>query len=75
MGKEAYDEMLCNEAQEYSLMESRTWLTRDGKYIPVNEMTTSHIKNCINLLREGNSDIGYDWISVLKAELNNRDDI
>jgi len=32
-------------------MTEHIWTTKDGKQIPVKEMTTQHIKNCINMLK------------------------
>lgn len=32
--------------------ELRIWTTRDGRTIPIDEMETSHIKNCLKMLRK-----------------------
>jgi hypothetical protein len=29
-----------------------TWTTKDGKTIPISKMATSHIRNCIKMLKE-----------------------
>ena len=43
------------------------WRTKDGKLIPVKEMTTQHIQNCMNFLDEDD-----EWCEVFQAELLRR---
>lgn len=47
-----------------------TWTTKDGREIPLKEMTTSHIKNCIKFLEE----IPYadGWVIKFEEELKER---
>lgn len=49
-----------------------TWTTKDGTEIPISEMTTSHIKNCIRMLNNVENADG--WIEVFKKELSRRID-
>lgn len=44
------------------------WTTRDLRTIKVSEMTASHIRNCLNIVR-GVSD---EWEEVFKQELRKR---
>ena len=32
---------------------SKTWITRDGREVPVREMTDSHLANSIRMMRRG----------------------
>ena len=61
-----------------------TWRTGDGDEIPVHEMKTSHVKNCIGYLEQRMTDYGEDtfpgvaslscsqWIDIFIAELARR---
>ena len=54
--------------------ESRIWQMKNGEYIKVCDMTDSHIKNTINMLkRKPNSDVYKPWIKVFNAELKRRE--
>lgn len=54
-------EMWCESKADAAYHESRAeqaladklWLTRDGRVIPVREMTDGHLANSINMLRRG----------------------
>jgi hypothetical protein len=53
--------------------ERGVWTTKDGREIPVEEMTTSHIQNTIALLERNNCDDMYTpWITVFHKELQRR---
>ena len=43
------------------------WRTKDGKSIPIKDMTTQHIQNCMNFLDEDD-----EWREVFQAELLRR---
>ena len=50
--------------------EQRIWVTGAGEAIPVAEMDTDHIQNCLNYLKREDGDPG--WIEIFKAELVKR---
>jgi len=43
------------------------WTTRDGTLIPLEEMTTSHIRNCMRLVGEDDA-----WYGHFQKELERR---
>jgi len=43
-----------------------TWTTREGKILEISKMETSHIKNCINLLRKKQIPVPSEFYRVLK---------
>ena len=67
---ELYNEMKYDIEEE---AERGVWTTKDGREIPVEEMTTSHIQNTIALLERNNCDDMYTpWITVFHKELQRR---
>lgn len=46
---------------------SDKWRTRDGRYIPLTDMTESHIMNCMNMVGEDD-----EWYQTFKDELSKR---
>lgn len=51
------------------------WTTKDGKQIPIEEMTTSHIQNTIAFIkRTDETDLYLPWIKVFERELERRKD-
>lgn len=49
------------------------WTTKDGQEIPVEDMTTSHIRNTIAFIeRTDKTDLYLPWVKVFKAELKRR---
>ena len=68
MGAEMYEDLLLQQLAEESWMESRTtWKTRDGRVIPIKEMTTDHIRNTINYLNNNDKVIPTLMLEVLKV--------
>lgn len=61
-----YAEQIANEA------EMGIWTTKDGRQIPVEEMTTRHIKNTIAYLKRLDDEVYELWIDVFEEELNRR---
>lgn len=58
---------IWNEAQV------KIWKTKDGRCIPVEDMTTSHIQNTIAFLRRKDSpEIYQPWVDVFNEELERR---
>ena len=64
-----------------SLLESRTWLTANRVRVPINEMSTPHIKNTLRCLKgESHNKIPHGWnnkshdrwIQLFESELNKR---
>lgn len=54
--------------------ERGVWTTKDGMEIPVEEMTTSHIKNTIAYIeRKDKYDLYEPWLRVFRAELESRE--
>ena len=57
-------------------MERRVWTMRDGKEIPLSDMTTKHIQNCIRMLERGTpDDIAEMWVRTFTEELNRREEV
>lgn len=49
------------------------WFTKDGQEIPVEDMTTSHIRNTIAYIeRTDKYDLYMPWLKVFKKELERR---
>ena len=49
------------------------WTMKDGTKIPITEMSTEHLENCIKMIeRNDKRDLFLSWLIVLKKELNNR---
>ena len=48
------------------------WETKEGKKLSVKEMTTSHIKNCINMLNRNNSPFADIYVPMFERELAER---
>lgn len=62
-----YEEDIWNEAQ------NGVWETKDGRLIPVEEMTTEHIHNTIAFIkRNWDNEIYQPWIDVFNEELERR---
>lgn len=51
----------------------RTWRTRDGQLIPINQMADSHLCNAINKIRRDYPRFRPDWLPILELELYIRD--
>lgn len=48
------------------------WITNEGKYLYIKDMTTSHIKNCIKLIYKKNGTWRNGYLKYLKEELIKR---
>ena len=46
------------------------WITKDGRHMPIVDMSTNHINNTIKMLER--NDDGYDYIPIFKRVLKNR---
>jgi hypothetical protein len=67
MGAEMYEEMMLMEMLEEDRRASRTvWRTRDGRDIPINAMTTDHIRNTIRYLQNHDKVVPNLMYEVLK---------
>lgn len=68
-----YQDYLEERREDY---EASTWRTKEGTLIPISNMSSSHIRNVINHIRNSNNDFlaGYEnkWIHKLKVELVRR---
>lgn len=56
-----------------SMMRRGIWTMRDGTEIDIREMTDSHIKNCIRMLSEKESEFAEMWVWRFAEELKFRD--
>ncbi len=75
MGEEAYQDMLCERAAAESALDSGKWRQRNGTYIRICDMTTSHIHNCINMLERQEDkidEIGMGYLELFDEELKRR---
>lgn len=52
-------------------MEPPTWSTKNGEYIPIKSMKTSHIENCVKLLRKKGKEAHESYLHLV-AELSVR---
>ena len=53
--------------------EGKVWETKDGRLIPIEEMTTSHIKNTIAYIqRNWDVELYQPWLDVFNDELERR---
>ena len=53
--------------------QGKVWETKDGRLIPVEEMTTKHIHNTIAFIkRNWDTKIDQPWIDVFNEELERR---
>ena len=48
------------------------WITKDGRYLHVSEMETSHIQNCIRMLKRYDSPFKKYYIPMFEKELKER---
>lgn len=48
------------------------WKTKDGEYIPIREMETAHIHNCIRMLERNDSPYKEPYIKAFEKELAER---
>lgn len=52
---------------------NNTWIAKDGTKYSISEMTTSHIKNCIRIIRRSNYHWRPEYIEPLTQELKRRE--
>lgn len=61
------------EVKYYEALDNNSWIVASDKVIPISEMTTSHIKNCIKkIIRE---DWRKEYLSLLVTELIKRNEL
>lgn len=65
-------ELVCERVQ--NLIVHRMWCCKDGRLMSVEDMTTSHIQNCINMLERNNNPFKKDYIQMFNNELERRQD-
>ena len=53
-------------------LQKRIWTSFDGTTVPIRDMSTNHIKNCIKQLMNGSRALKTQWIKVLTEELKQR---
>lgn len=89
-GEELMEEMLINyllrdffQYEKYSelriLAEQGIWVTKEGKSIPIQKMSSGHLRNSIALMKRNMDDydkyateIAEQYIKKMQAELNRR---
>lgn len=54
------------------MIEDNLWMTNDGKIIKIENMTTNHIINCLNFLRNKPGDIAEMYYDLFSKELKRR---
>ena len=58
---------------EYKLLgNNMKWTMKDGKKIPIKNMDSSHIKNCIIMIKNNKIHRRDAWINIFNNELMNR---
>ena len=80
LGSEMYYDLLADNAYyEYRAeraLDNKTWITKDGREIPVREMTDGHLANCIRMMLRGGSGCFYgaegDALEMLTDEAARR---
>jgi hypothetical protein len=50
IGRELYYESIADSAYEEYKLANGIWTTRDGREIPICEMTDAHLANCISMI-------------------------
>lgn len=60
------------ERHNQELLENRIWVTSDGHSIPISEMDTQHIKNCIHLIYKRNGNWRHQYLRLFEDELRKR---
>lgn len=58
--------------EQMALYNSRIWVTKNDKELHISAMKSSHIQNCINMLKKSNWFLAKDYIKLFKAELSFR---
>ncbi len=76
-GEEVLTEIQIEHALQYATVQGQAekgiWETKDGQKIAVKDMTDSHLRNAINLLKRKNiCDLWLPWITRMEEELNSR---
>lgn len=69
--REIASDNLLNDYKREKLVE---WKTREGKFISVKDMTTTHVTNTLNMLKRANSQdpVTESWIIIFELELKKR---
>lgn len=67
-----YWESYTNKEGVEFVNELPVWITNDGRYLYIKDMTTSHIKNCIKLIYKKNGTWRNGYLKYLKKELIRR---
>lgn len=67
---EEWDEMA--EVMAIGMASRGLWETKEGKVLSVKEMETSHINNCIKMLKRNNSPFAYIYVPMFEEELRER---
>lgn len=61
-----------NQNLEYAMMPVVCWRTKEDILIPIKDMTTNHIKNCLNLIHKSGNTWRPQYIKVFEEELKRR---
>lgn len=76
---ETYDWLFDDSSTEVHQTEESSdepvWTTAEGKHIPLSKMSSSHIHNCINMLKGKRSVQAEKWIANFTKEINRRSSI
>lgn len=69
------DVAFAQEAEFVSKFNNKMWTQANGVIVEVENMTTTHIINCIKCLKQGRIDLGgweSDWIDLFQSEIKSR---
>ena len=61
-----------NDCIEEVIIRLPAWRTREGKLIPIKDMTSSHIINCIRMIERSGNTWRPQYLNILKEELSKR---
>lgn len=58
--------------QYYEDVDNNIWVTREGLRIPIHDMETRHIENCLNMIYRSNGRWRREYLPALQQELLKR---
>lgn len=74
MGDDYLSEIAAENAHREHCLAQGLWVTRDGREIPIREMTDAHLANCIRMMKRGGAVGGMDgeFLDMMVDEVERR---